>query len=56
VAVSSPSFKKLERPLDSFSEEELLEMVLAEPRLLRRPLLVTDDGRVLTGGKAVEQV
>lgn len=56
MAVNSPSFKKLERPIDDFEDDELLEKVLEEPRLLRRPLLVTDDGRVLTGGKAVERV
>ncbi len=52
-AFGSPSFRKLERAPEDFSDAELIDLALAEPRFLRRPLLVTDDGRVLVGGKAV---
>jgi arsenate reductase-like glutaredoxin family protein len=54
VAVQSPSFKKLGRPLDTYTDAELEQRILDEPRLLRRPLLVTNDGRVLIGKKAIE--
>ena len=56
LAVNSPSFRKLGRPVDEWPDEELVELILGEPRLLRRPLLVTDDGRVVAGGKAVSAV
>jgi arsenate reductase-like glutaredoxin family protein len=52
-AFGSPSFRKLEREAEQFSDAELIDLAVAEPRFLRRPLLVTDDGRVLAGGKAV---
>ena len=48
----SPSFRKLGRPADSFADEELLELMAAEPRFLRRPLLV-DGGRVVIGLAAI---
>ena len=54
-AFGSPSFRKLERPPDAFSDAELIDLALGEPRFLRRPLLVTDDCRVLFGGKAVRE-
>lgn len=54
-AFGSPSFKKLGRDPAEVADDELFELVLAEPRLLRRPLLVTDDGRVLAGGRAVSE-
>jgi arsenate reductase-like glutaredoxin family protein len=52
-AFNSPSFKKLGRAPDAMSDEELMALVRQEPRLLRRPLAVTEDGRVLVGGRAV---
>lgn len=52
-AFASPSFRKLGRDPDQLTDAELVDLVLGEPRFLRRPLLVTDDGRVLAGGKAV---
>ena len=54
-AFNSPSFKKLGRSAEAFSDEALVGLVLDEPRLLRRPLAVTADGRVLAGGKAVSE-
>lgn len=54
-AFGSPSFKQLGRAPDALSDDELFELVLTEPRFLRRPLAVTDDGRVLVGGRAVAE-
>ena len=54
-AFGSPSFRKLERAPEDLSDAELLDLALGEPRFLRRPLLVTDDGRVLVGGRAVRE-
>ena len=54
-AFGSPSFRKLGRDPDAFADADLVELVLGEPRFLRRPLLLTDDGRVLVGGKAVRE-
>ena len=51
-ATGSPAFKKLGLDPDTLSEERMLELALAEPRMLRRPILVDGD-RVLVGGKAV---
>ncbi|MGH7881674.1 MAG: arsenate reductase family protein [Candidatus Dormibacteraceae bacterium] len=53
VAVQSPSFRKLGRQLETISAQELRELVLAEPRLLRRPLLITHDGMEMSGIKAI---
>jgi arsenate reductase-like glutaredoxin family protein len=53
-AFGSPAFKKLGRDPESYSDDELVALVLAEPRLLRRPLLVAGD-RVLVGGRAVSE-
>lgn len=55
-AFGSPSFKKLDRAPEELSDQELIELILAEPRMLRRPLAVTADGRVVTGGKAVSSL
>jgi arsenate reductase-like glutaredoxin family protein len=54
VAVQSPSFKKLGQPLEAYTAAELHDLILAEPRMLRRPLLVTDDDRLLVGKKAIQ--
>lgn len=54
-AFNSPSFKKLGRAPDEVSDGELLELILREPRMLRRPLAITADGRVVAGGKAVSE-
>ncbi len=52
-AFNSPRFRRLGRAPDEISDAELIELALCEPRLLRRPLLVTGDGHVLVGGAAV---
>ena len=52
---NSPSFKALGRPAESLSEEEMVELMLQEPRLIRRPLVVVN-GQLVIGGaqKALE--
>jgi arsenate reductase-like glutaredoxin family protein len=51
----SPSLKKMGLADKDLSEEEMLELMLKEPRLVRRPL-VRVGGRLLVGAnlKAVE--
>ena len=53
MAFGGERFRSLGRPPESYADSELIEMALSEPRFLRRPLAVTDDGRVLAGSKAV---
>jgi arsenate reductase-like glutaredoxin family protein len=55
VATGSPSFRRLRRSLDSFADAELEQRLAAEPRLLRRPLLLADDERLLVGSRAVRE-
>lgn len=45
----SPSFKKMGVTRESLSEDELLRLMLKEPRLVRRPLIVVG-GRLIVGG------
>ena len=52
-AFGSGRFRALGRPPESFTDSELVDLALAEPRFLRRPLALTDEGRVLAGAKAV---
>ncbi len=47
----SPSFRKLGRDPDSLSEAEMVSMVMGDPRLLRRPLVVAG-GRIIVGNDA----
>ncbi len=47
-AFNSPSFKRLGRAPAGVPDAELLDLILGEPRLLRRPLLVDGD-RVRVG-------
>jgi Spx/MgsR family transcriptional regulator len=54
VSTASPRFKAAGKSLENYSEGELFDLILGEPRLLRRPLLAADDGRVLIGRKAIE--
>ena len=53
LATGSPSFRKLGLDPGRLGEEEMIDLVLAEPRLLRRPIVVDGD-RVLVGGRAAE--
>jgi len=52
-AFGSPSFRSLERDRDSLTASEMVDLVLGEPRFLKRPLLV-DGTRVWTGGQVGE--
>ena len=51
----SPSLKKLGLADKALSEQEMVSLMLQEPRLVRRPLLLMD-GKLLVGAniKAVE--
>ena len=51
----SPSLKKLGLADKELSEEEMVSLILQEPRLVRRPLVLMD-GKLLVGAniKAVE--
>ncbi len=54
---NSPSFKKLGLARDQLTDDELVEMMVAEPRLIRRPLIqVGDDLVVGTDKKAMARV
>ncbi len=48
----SPSFRAMRRAPESFTDAELVALILTEPRLLRRPL-ATADGRVLVGSREI---
>ena len=52
---NSPSFKALGRPAESLADDDLVELMLQEPRLIRRPLVVVN-GHLVIGGaqKALE--
>ena len=45
----SPSFRKLGLDRDSLSDDRLLELMVEEPRLVRRPLIQTADGDLIVG-------
>ena len=53
---SSPSFKALGLTADSLEDQELLQLMLQEPRLIRRPLIKIGE-RLIVGGaqKALEE-
>lgn len=53
IAFGGQRFRALGRAPESFTDSELVDLALAEPRFLRRPLALTDEGRVLAGTKAV---
>ena len=38
----SPSFRKLDIPRKSLDDDQLISMMLQQPRLIRRPLIVVD--------------
>ena len=52
----SPSLKQLGLAGEELSDDRMLELMLEEPRLVRRPLIKMDD-RLLVGGslKAIEE-
>ena len=55
LAVRSPSFKKLGLDEKALSESEMLNLMLREPRLVRRPMVKVGDQLVVGGSlSAVE--
>jgi arsenate reductase-like glutaredoxin family protein len=47
-ASRSPTVKKLGLDLDALSDDELLKLMVEEPRLIRRPIVVID-GQLIPG-------
>ena len=47
-ALRSPTVKKLGLDLDVLSDDELLKLMIEEPRLIRRPIVVID-GQLIPG-------
>ena len=45
----SPSFRKLGVKREDVSEERMLELMAEEPRLIRRPLIMTPEGALIVG-------
>ena len=43
----SPSFRKLGVSRDELDDDRMLELMADEPRLIRRPLILTDDGLIV---------
>lgn len=48
---NSPSFKALGLSADSLDDEALLQLMLKEPRLIRRPLVKVGDRLVIGGSQ-----
>ena len=48
LSLRSPSFRKLGLDPADLTDEQMLSMMLGEPRLIRRPLVVAGD-RVIVG-------
>ena len=49
---NSPSFKKMGLDRDALSDDRLIAMMLEEPRLIRRPLVLVDGNLVQGRDKA----
>jgi len=47
VSIKSPAYKKMGLDASKLSEEELLALMIQEPRLLRRPLVIVDGKPVI---------
>ena len=45
----SPSFRKLGLDKDDLDDGQLLQLMIDEPRLIRRPLIQTEDGGLIIG-------
>ena len=45
----SPSFRKLGLKRDEMSDGQMLDLMADEPRLIRRPLIMTTDGNLIVG-------
>ena len=49
----SPSFKKLNLELDSLTDDDMVKMMLQEPRLIKRPL-IRYGAKLIIGNKKSE--
>jgi len=47
VATKSPAYKKMGLDQRAVSDDELLALMIQEPRLIRRPLVVVDGNPVI---------
>ena len=45
----SPSFRKLGLKREDMSEDQMLGLMAEEPRLIRRPLILTPEGTLIVG-------
>ncbi len=45
----SPSFRKLGLKREEMSDGRMLELMVGEPRLIRRPLILTAEGTLIVG-------
>ena len=45
----SPSFRKMGLSRDDMTEGQMLDLMVGEPRLIRRPLIQTSDGALIVG-------
>ena len=45
----SPSFRKMGLSRDELTEDRMLDLMVGEPRLIRRPLIQTADGDLIVG-------
>ena len=45
----SPSFRKLGLDRDELGDDDLLRLMVEEPRLIRRPLIKTEGGSLILG-------
>ena len=45
----SPSFRKIGLSRDEMTEDQMLDLMVGEPRLIRRPLIRTSDGNLIVG-------
>ena len=45
----SPSFRKMGLNRDEMTEDRMLNLMVGEPRLIRRPLIQTADGDLIVG-------
>ena len=45
----SPSFRKMGLNRDEMTEDRMLNLMVGEPRLIRRPLIQTSDGDLIVG-------
>ena len=45
----SPSFRKLGLKREEMSDSQMLELMAGEPRLIRRPLILTAEGNLIVG-------